>query len=103
MQLQGCDQHKKISTGERFVISMPATASTRLRCNMLNSIDESCWDWRHKGEVSKRYEAQGDVNILIDHEPNNLKLVTSAVNGGDNGLRERREIFDAIRDEWELK
>ena len=70
--------------------------------SMYNAIDVSCWYWRYKGAVSRRYNAQGDINILIDYEPNNVRLVTLAVNGGDNGLHERVQIFESIRKEWGL-
>ncbi len=70
--------------------------------NMFNAIDVSCWYWRHNGAVSRRHNARGDINILIDNEPDNVRLVTLAVNGGDNGLHERVKIYEAIREEWEL-
>jgi len=46
------------------------------------AIDVSCWFWRHKGAVYKKYNAKGDINILIDHDKKNVKLITLAVNGG---------------------
>ncbi|MNG09918.1 hypothetical protein D3C87_1125470 [compost metagenome] len=52
--------------------------------------------------VSRRHNARGDINILIDNEPDNVRLVTLAVNEGDNGLHERVKIYEAIREEWEL-
>ena len=70
--------------------------------DLFNAIDVSCWYWRNKGAVSRRYNAQGDINILIDNEPDNVKLVTLAVNGGENGLHERAHIFELIRKEWGL-
>jgi predicted chitinase len=70
--------------------------------NMFNAIDVSCWYWRRNGAVSRKYNARGDVNILINNEPDNVNLVTLAVNGGDNGLHERVKIYEAIRKEWEL-
>jgi predicted chitinase len=70
--------------------------------NMFDAIDVSCWYWRHNGAVSRRHNAQGDINVLVDNEPGNVRLVTLAVNGGDNGLHERVEVYEAIRKEWGL-
>nr|WP_262376915.1 glycoside hydrolase family 19 protein [Pseudomonas sp. WS 5059] len=70
--------------------------------DMFNAIDVSCWYWRNKGAASRRYNARGDINILMDNEPDNVKLVTLAVNGGENGLHERAQIFELIRKEWGL-
>jgi predicted chitinase len=53
--------------------------------------------------VSKKMKTwRGDINVLINNEPDNVNLVTLAVNGGDNGLHERVKIYEAIRKEWEL-
>jgi predicted chitinase len=71
--------------------------------NMFNAIDVSCWYWRRNGAVSRKYNARGDINVLINNEPDNVSLVTLAVNGGDNGLHERVKIYEAIRKEWGLK
>ncbi|WP_447650891.1 glycoside hydrolase family 19 protein [Pseudomonas abietaniphila] len=84
--------------GFDFVASPTLVAS-----DMSNAIDVSCWYWRHRGAVSQKYGARGDINILVDNEPNNVKLVTLAVNGGSNGLQERTEIYEAIRNEWSLR
>ncbi|ESS38940.1 chitinase class I [Burkholderia cenocepacia] len=73
-----------------------------IAADMENAIDASCWYWRHKGALSEKYEAKGDINILIDHEKNNVRLITLAVNGGHNGLPERQELFDRIKKEWGL-
>lgn len=70
--------------------------------DMENAIDASCWYWRHKGTLSEKYEAKGDINIIVDHEKNNVRLITLAVNGGHNGLPERQELFDRIKKEWRL-
>jgi len=35
---------------------------------MSNAIKASCWFWRNNGGVHKKYDARGDVNILIDSE-----------------------------------
>ncbi|MDX6019620.1 glycoside hydrolase family 19 protein [Scandinavium sp. V105_16] len=70
---------------------------------MSNAIKASCWFWRNNGGVHKKYDARGDVNILIDSEKNNVELITLAVNGGKNGLTERQGYFDAIKKEWGLK
>ncbi|MCG3102012.1 hypothetical protein MAQ58_21540, partial [Enterobacter sp. DRP3] len=69
---------------------------------MINSIKASCWFWRNNGGVHKKYNAKGDINILIDNEKNNVELVTLAVNGGRNGLSERQAYFDSIKKEWGL-
>ncbi|MBU9607864.1 glycoside hydrolase family 19 protein [Burkholderia multivorans] len=74
-----------------------------IAADMENAIDASCWYWRHKGTLSQKYEAKGDINILIDHEKNNVGLITLAVNGGHNGLAERQELFDRIKKEWGLE
>ncbi|PIA73905.1 hypothetical protein CDR19_07010 [Ectopseudomonas toyotomiensis] len=71
--------------------------------DMFNAIDASCWFWRNNGGVYKKYDAKGDINVLIEHEKNNVSLVTLAVNGGDNGLIERKSIFEKIKKEWGLK
>ncbi|WP_392561014.1 glycoside hydrolase family 19 protein [Orbus sturtevantii] len=71
--------------------------------NMEYAIDVSCWFWRCHGGLYKKYNAKGDINILIDNEKNNVKLVTLAVNGGENGLQHRMNLFNAIKREWELK
>ncbi|WP_338463800.1 glycoside hydrolase family 19 protein [Franconibacter daqui] len=70
---------------------------------MSNAIKASCWFWRNNGGVHKKYDAKGDINILIDNERNNVELITLAVNGGQNGLAERQRYFDAIKKEWGLE
>lgn len=55
------------------------------------------------GGVHKKYNAKGDINILIDNEKNNVELVTLAVNGGQNGLPERQTYFESIKKEWGLE
>jgi predicted chitinase len=70
--------------------------------NIFDAIDVSCWYWRHNGGVSKKHNAQGDINILVDKESGNIRLVTLAVNGGNNGLHERAKVYEAIRKEWGL-
>ncbi|HEF5869599.1 TPA: lytic transglycosylase domain-containing protein [Burkholderia cenocepacia] len=70
--------------------------------DMENAIDASCWYWRHKGALSGKYDAKGDINIIVDHEKNNVRLITLAVNGGHNGLSERQELFGRIKKEWGL-
>lgn len=69
---------------------------------MDNAIKASCWFWRNNGGVHKKYDARGDINTLIDHEKNNVELVTLAVNGGQKGLSERQMYFNAIKKEWGL-
>lgn len=70
---------------------------------MINAIKASCWFWRNSGGVHKKYSANGDINILIDNEKNNVKLVTLAVNGGGNGLPEREKYFASIKKKWGLE
>ncbi|EPM0026697.1 glycoside hydrolase family 19 protein, partial [Citrobacter farmeri] len=69
---------------------------------MNNAIKASCWFWRNNGGIHKKYDAKGDINILIDNENNNVELVTLAVNGGQRGLSERKVYFNAIKKEWGL-
>ena len=70
--------------------------------DMYNAIDASCWFWRNIGGIYKKYNAKGDINVLIENEKNNVELVTLAVNGGYNGLSERKKVFFAIKKEWGL-
>lgn len=78
------------------------SAPNMLAENMLAAINVSCWYWRHNGAVSKRHSTQGDINVLVDNDSGNVRLVTLAVNEGDNGLHERVEVYEAIRKEWGL-
>lgn len=73
-----------------------------IAADMESAIDASCWYWRNKGAISEKYDARGDINIVIDHEKNNVRLVALAVNGGHNGLSERQGLFDRIKKEWGL-
>lgn len=70
--------------------------------NMLNSIEASCWFWRHNGGVYKKFNARGDIKILVDNEKNNVRLISLAVNGGENGLAERENYFSRIKSIWGL-
>jgi predicted chitinase len=70
--------------------------------SMQSAIDASCWYWRFKGAVYNKYNAKGNINILIDNDPYNVNLVTMAVNGGTNGLAERLKIFNAVKEAWSL-
>lgn len=70
---------------------------------MVNAIKASCWFWRNNGGIHKKHNAKGDINILIDNEKDNVELVTLAVNGGQNGLDERKSYFELIKKEWGLK
>ncbi|MGL4977992.1 MAG: glycoside hydrolase family 19 protein [Plesiomonas sp.] len=67
-----------------------------------NAIEVSCWFWRYNGGIHKKFNALGDINILIDNEKNNVKLITLAVNGGENGLIEREKYFSTIKKSWGL-
>ncbi|MBU9856418.1 hypothetical protein J1778_14155 [Rahnella sp. H11b] len=66
------------------------------------AIRASCWFWRKNGGIHKKYNAQGDINILIANEKNNVTLITKSVNGGDNGLEERKMYFEKIKNHWGL-
>ncbi len=83
--------------GINFIDSPDLIAS-----DMYNAVDASCWFWRNIGGIYKKYNANGDINVLIEHEKDNVDLITLAVNGGYNGLAERKEIFAAIKREWNL-
>jgi predicted chitinase len=83
--------------GDDFVISPNLLAE-----DMHIAIDASCWFWRYNGSIYKKYNANGDINVLVDNEPNNVTLITLAVNGGDNGLPERKRLFESIKKEWDL-
>lgn len=85
-------------TGKDFVNSPDDIAKT---CE--NSIRASCWFWRNNGGIHVKYDAKGDINVLIEHEKNNVTLITKAVNGGSNGLEERQMFFDKIKNQWELE
>lgn len=74
----------------------------QIAADMYNAIDVSCWFWRNNGGIYKKHNAKGDINVLIEHEKENVSLVTLAVNGGRNGLAERITIFEAIKKEWKL-
>ena len=71
--------------------------------NMYNAIDVSCWYWRNRGAIYKKYGAKGDINILIDNDKYNVRLITLAVNGGNNGLEDRKNIFMKILKKWRLQ
>ncbi|WP_115060610.1 glycoside hydrolase family 19 protein [Photobacterium damselae] len=66
------------------------------------AIDSSCWFWRHRGGYYKKYNAKGDINILINKEPYNVALISKAVNGGNRGLSERIQHFNSLRKELKL-
>ena len=86
------------SRGVDFVKNPESIGNT-----MENAIDASCWYWRHHGAIYKKYNAKGDINILIDNDKYNVKLITLAVNGGKNGLSERQQIFTKLVKKWKLK
>lgn len=76
--------------------------SSLVAASMANAIEASCWYWRFNGAVHKKFDAKGDINILIDNDRDNVKLITLAVNGGDNGLLDRIKYFNLIKKEWGL-
>lgn len=100
IQLTWKNNYRKFSTykGIDFVSNPDLIAQ-----NMNYSIEVSCWFWRFNGGIYKKYNANGDINILIDNEKNNVTLVTTAVNGGKNGLEKRINIFNKIKKEWDLE
>jgi predicted chitinase len=100
IQLTWKNNYKKYSDyrGIDFTANPELIAS-----DMYNSIDASCWYWRHNGTIHKKHDAKGDINKLIAAEKNNVTLITLAVNGGDNGLAERKSLFATIKTEWGLK
>ena len=72
--------------------------------DMYSAIDSACWFWRHKGAVSRRYNVNGDVNILIANDRDNATLVTTTVNGaGKKHLKERKALYEAIKRELGLQ
>lgn len=76
--------------------------SSLVAADMANAIEASCWYWRFNGAVHKKFDAKGDVNILVDNDRDNVTLITLAVNGGDNGLSERKKYFNLIKKTWGL-
>ncbi|WP_324041222.1 glycoside hydrolase family 19 protein [Aeromonas caviae] len=76
--------------------------SSLVAASMANAIEASCWYWRFNGAVHKKFDAKGDINILVDNDRDNVKLITLAVNGGDNGLLDRMKYFNLIKTEWGL-
>ena len=76
--------------------------SSLVAADMANAIEASCWYWRFNGAVHKKFDAKGDVNILVDNARDNVTLITLAVNGGDNGLLERKKYFNLIKKTWGL-
>ncbi|NQD91324.1 hypothetical protein HP532_01495 [Pseudomonas sp. CrR25] len=99
IQLTWKNNYTKYSTysGIDFTESPDLIAS-----DMFNAVDVSCWYWRNNGGIHKKHNAKGDINVLIAHEKDNVELITLAVNGGSNGLAERKEIFEIIKKEWSL-
>lgn len=71
--------------------------------NMENTIKASAWFWRNNGGITEKFNARGDINVLIDNDKNNVRLITKAVNGGDNGLAERQRYFNEIKKTWSLE
>jgi predicted chitinase len=69
---------------------------------MAITIKASAWFWRNNGAISSKFNAKGDINILIDNDKNNVQLITKAVNGGNNGLKERERYFNEIKKMWGL-
>lgn len=99
IQLTWKNNYKAYSdyTGKDFVANYDS-----LERDMENSIDVACWFWRHNGGIKNKYNANGDINVLVDNEKENVTLITLAVNGGRNGLSTRQDIFNKIKTEWSL-
>ncbi|MEA9390199.1 glycoside hydrolase family 19 protein [Acerihabitans sp. TG2] len=72
-------------SGARFV-----TEPDHVAASMENTIKASAWFWRYNGGIFKKFNANGDINVLIDNDKNNVRLITKTVNGGNNGLAERQ-------------
>lgn len=85
-------------SGHDFVSDPMAVAT-----DMKNSVEASCWYWRNNGTIHVKHGAKGDINKLVDAEPNNVTLITLAVNGSDNGLAGRKTLFNAVKKEWGLE
>ncbi|MBF4317380.1 type VI secretion system tip protein VgrG, partial [Vibrio anguillarum] len=68
--------------------------------NINYSVESACIYWRSWGALSKKFNANGDINILIENAPNDVELVSQAVNGGryghSNGLDDRIGKFNKI-------
>jgi predicted chitinase len=71
--------------------------------DMYYAIDAAGWFWRYNGGIRVLFNANGDINILIAHDRDNVTRVTKAVNGGSNGLAERKELYERIKREWNLE
>lgn len=69
--------------------------------NIDYAVESACWYWRTKGALSSKFNAQGDINIIVDNAPNDVNLVSQAVNvgqyGQSNGLEERIEYFNKLK------
>ncbi|ELJ8532906.1 type VI secretion system tip protein VgrG [Vibrio cholerae] len=69
--------------------------------NLNYAVESACIYWRHWGALSKKFNANGDINILIDNAPNDVELISQAVNGGSyghsNGLDDRIDKFNKIK------
>lgn len=69
--------------------------------NFNYAVESACIYWRHWGALSKKFNANGDINILIDNAPNDVELISQAVNGGSyghsNGLDDRIDKFNKIK------
>ncbi|EOX3446658.1 type VI secretion system tip protein TssI/VgrG [Vibrio cholerae] len=69
--------------------------------NLNYAVESACIYWRHWGGLSKKFNANGDINILIDNAPNDVELISQAVNGGSyghsNGLDDRIDKFNKIK------
>lgn len=69
--------------------------------NLNYAVESACIYWRHWGALSKKFNANGDINILIDNAPNDVELISPAVNGGSyghsNGLDDRIDKFNKIK------
>ncbi|WP_258525321.1 type VI secretion system tip protein TssI/VgrG, partial [Vibrio tarriae] len=47
--------------------------------NLNYAVESACIYWRHWGALSKKFNANGDINILIDNAPNDVELLNQEV------------------------
>ncbi|MCG6420021.1 hypothetical protein K6U51_18580, partial [Vibrio fluvialis] len=90
--------HNAKSTDDlRDFSTMPELVSD----NIDYAVESACMYWRNWGALSKKFNANGDINVLIDNAPDDIKLVSQAVNGGNygssNGLEDRMNKFDKLK------
>lgn len=64
---------------------------------MENATDSAGWYWLNRGNIKSTWKVGSrNINDLIDKYPMDVTKVTKAVNGGRNGLAERKRLFKEI-------